>query len=111
MDFILTILINALAVWLGARILAGVEVKDFGRAVVTGLVLVLLNATLGNFLDWISTPMRWVTLGLFSFVVDAVVLMVADYFLKGLKIKNFWYALGLAVIIAVVNSLFHWIIH
>ncbi|RME10659.1 MAG: phage holin family protein [Bacteroidetes bacterium] len=111
MDFILTILINALAVWLGARILAGVEIKDFGRAVVTGLVLVLLNATLGNFLDWISTPMRWVTLGLFSFVVDAVVLMVADYFLKGLKIKNFWYALGLAVIIAVVNSLFHWIIH
>ncbi|GAB4246311.1 MAG: phage holin family protein [Saprospiraceae bacterium] len=111
MDFILTILINALAVWLGARILAGVEVKDFGRAVVTGLVLVLLNATLGNFLDWISTPMRWITLGLFSFVVDAVVLMVADYFLKGLKIKNFWYALGLAVIIAVVNSLFHWIIH
>ena len=71
----------------------------------------LLNATLGNFLDWISTPMRWITLGLFSFVVDAVVLMVADYFLKGLKIKNFWYALGLAVIIAVVNSLFHWIIH
>ncbi|MAT55502.1 MAG: hypothetical protein CMN32_13580 [Saprospirales bacterium] len=111
MDFILTILINALAVWLGARILAGVEIKDFGRAVVTGLVLVLLNATLGNFLDWISTPMRWITLGLFSFVVDAVVLMVADYFLKGLKIKNFWYALGLAVIIAVVNSLFHWIIH
>ena len=111
MDFILTILINALAVWLGARILAGVEIKDFGRAVVTGLVLVLLNATLGNFLDWISTPMRWITLGLFSFVVDAVVLMVADYFLRGLKIKNFWYALGLAVIIAVVNSLFHWIIH
>ncbi len=111
MDFIFTILVNAVAVWVGARILKGVEVADFTRALLTGLVIVLLNATLGKFLDWISTPMRWITLGLFSFVVDAVILMIADYFLKGLKIKNFWYALALAVIIAVCNSLFHWLIH
>ena len=108
MDFIFTILINAVAVWVGARAMSGVQVTDFGRAVVIGLVVALLNATIGNFLDWISTPMRWITLGLFSFVVDAVVLMLADYLLKGLKIKNFWYALALAVIISVCNGLFHW---
>lgn len=111
MDFILPILVNAAAVWVGARILNGVEVTDFSRAVLIGLVVALLNATLGSFLDWISTPMRWITLGLFSFVVDAVILMIADYFLKGLKIKNFWNALALAVIIAVFNSVFHWLFH
>lgn len=111
MELILTILVNGAAVWLGARFLRGVEVTDFTRALITGLVLAILNATLGRFLDWISTPMRFITLGLFSFVVDAVLLMVADYFLKGLKIKNFWWALALAVVVGVVNSLFHWIIH
>lgn len=111
MEFILTILINAVAVWLGARILRGVEVTDFSRAIVTGLVLALLNATLGSFLDWISTPIRWITLGLFAFVIDAIVLMIADYFLKGLKIKNFWWAVALAIVVSVVNSLAHAVIH
>jgi putative membrane protein len=110
MDFLLTIIINAVAVWLGARLLRGVEVTDFSRAVVIGLVLAILNATLGSFLDWISTPVRWITLGLFSFVVDAIVLMITDYFLKGLKIRNFWWAVALAIIVSVVNSITHAVI-
>jgi putative membrane protein len=110
MDFLLTIIINAVAVWLGAKFLRGVEVTDFSRAIIIGLVLALLNATLGSFLDWISTPIRWLTLGLFSFVVDAIVLMVTDYFLKGLKIKNFWWSLALAIIVSVVNAVTHAVI-
>lgn len=111
MEFLLTIIINAVAVWLGAQFLRGVEVTDFSRAVIIGLVLAVLNATLGSFLDWISTPVRWITLGLFSFVVDAIILMVTDYFLKGLKITNFWWALALAIIVGVVNSITHAVIY
>jgi putative membrane protein len=110
-EFIFTTLINAVAVWLGAQLLRGVKVDDFYRALVIGLVVALLNATLGSFLDWISTPVRWITLGFFSLVVDAIVLMIADYFLKGLTIKNFWWALALAIVVAVVNSVTHWMFH
>lgn len=110
-EFIFTALINGAAVWLGAQFLRGVKVTDFYRALVIGLVLVLLNASLGHFLDWISTPIRWLTLGLFSLVVDAIVLMVADFFLKGLTIKNFWWALALAVVVAVVNAFTQWMFH
>lgn len=111
MEFILTILINAVAIYAGAQFLRGVKVTDFSRALIIGLVVAILNATLGGFLDWISTPIRWITLGLFSFVVDAIILMVADYFLKGLTIKNFWWALALAIVVGVVNSLTHWIFY
>jgi putative membrane protein len=86
-------------------------VKDFPRAIIIGLVVAVLNATLGHFLDWISTPFRWLTLGLFSFVVDALVLMVADYFLKGLTIKNFWWALALALVVGMANGLVHLVFH
>ncbi len=110
-EFIITALINAVAVWLGAQLLRGVTVSDFYRAMIIGLVVALLNASLGSFLDWISTPVRWITLGLFSLVVDAIVLMIADYFLKGLTIKNFWWALALAVVVGVVNSLTQWMFH
>lgn len=107
LNFIFTVIINAVAVWFGARILRGVQVADFSRALIIGLVVALLNTTLGDFLDWISTPVRWITLGFFSFVVDAIVLMVADYFLKGLTIRNFWWALALAILVAAVNAVFH----
>ena len=111
MQIILTIIINAVAIYAGAQFLRGVKVTDFSRALIVGLVVAILNATLGGFLDWISTPIRWITLGLFSFVVDAIILMVADYFLKGLTIKNFWWALALAILVGVINSLTHWVLH
>ncbi|GIV31312.1 MAG: membrane protein [Saprospiraceae bacterium] len=110
MQFILTVLINGLAIWLGARLLRGVEVIDFVHSLITGLVVALLNATLGKFFDFITYPLQLITLGLFSFVVDAVVLMIADYFLKGIKIKNFWWALALAIVVALVNMVAHWIV-
>jgi putative membrane protein len=110
-DFIFTIIANALAIWLGAQFLRGVQVTDFVRALIIGLVVALLNITLGSLLDWISTPVRWLTLGLFSIVVDAIVLMVADYFLKGLKIQNFWWAIALAIVVSIVNAITHWILH
>ncbi len=108
-EFIITVLANTAAVWLGAQFLRGVEVTDFSRALIVGLVVALLNSTLGSFLYWISTPIRWITLGLFSFVLDALILMVADYFLKGLKIKDFWWALALAIVVALTNSFTHWL--
>ncbi len=108
-DFIITTIVNAIAVWLGAKFLKGVQVTDFSRALIIGLVVALLNATLGSILEFLTTPLRWLTLGLFSLVVDALILMIADYFLKGLKIKSFWWALALAVVAAVVNSFIHYL--
>ena len=98
MDWIIIVLFNALAVWLGARLLRGVEVQDFTRAVIVAIVLALLNATIGEFL----------TLGLVVLVVNAVVLMIADYFLKGLKIQNFWYAVALGLIVSIANGIADW---
>lgn len=96
------------AVLLGAAyLLDGVKVEDFTRAVIVAVVLSFLNATLGGFLDFITTPLRWITLGFFSLVVDAVVLMSTAYFLKGFTIKNFSWALLLAAFVAVANLLLH----
>lgn len=108
LDWIIIVLFNALAVWLGARLLKGVEVEDFTRAVIVAIVLALLNATIGEFLHWITYPLRFLTLGLIVLVVNAVVLMIADYFLKGLKIQNFWYAVALGLIVSIANGIADW---
>ena len=108
LDWIIIILFNALAIWLGARLLKGVEVQDFTRAIIVAIVVAVLNATIGKFLHWVTYPLRFFTLGLIILVVNALVLMIADYFLKGLKIKNFWYAAALALIVSVANGIADW---
>ena len=107
--FLFTILLNAVAVWLGAQFLRGVQVTDFPRALIIGLTIALLNATLGSFLTWIAWPVRILTFGLFGWVIDALILMVADYFLKGLAIKNFWWALALGIWVSAINTIFHFV--
>lgn len=104
--FIKTIIMAA--VLLGAaHFLNGVTVENFTKAIIIAVVLAFLNATMGNFLHFMTAPLRWITLGLFSLVVDAVVLMSTAYFLKGFTIKNFSWALLLAAFVAVANLILH----
>lgn len=104
MDIIIQVLINAAALFIGAQILRGVHIEDFIRAIVVAVVIGVINWFVGGFLDFITTPLRWLTLGLFALVIDAIIIKVADYFMKGLKVDNFWWALGLAAVVSVVNA-------
>ena len=104
MDLIIKVLINAAVLYGAAYILSGVEIKDAIRAIITAIVIALLNSTVGKIMDFFATPVTWLTLGLFTFVIDAIVIMIADYFLKGFQVKNFIWAVILAVILSVANS-------
>ncbi|MCO6477214.1 MAG: phage holin family protein [Phaeodactylibacter sp.] len=106
-EMIIKVLLNALALMVGAHLLKGVVIEDFTRAVIIALILSFLNATLGAFLDFITTPLRFLTLGLFAFVVDAAMLLLAAYFLKGFDIKNFVSAFFLAIILSVTNAILY----
>lgn len=106
-SFLVKILVMAVVLMGGAYLLNGVEIKDFTRALILAVVLSLLNATIGKFLHFITTPLRWLTLGLFSIVVDAVVLMIAAHFLKGFTVKNLSWAILLALFVAVANVILH----
>ena len=106
-SFMVKTLLMALVLMGAAYLLTGVDIEDFTRAVIVAFVLAILNATLGKFLYFISTPLRWITLGLFSVVVDAVVLMIAAHFLKGFSIKNFSWAVLMAIFVALANVFLH----
>ncbi|MFK7934539.1 MAG: phage holin family protein [Saprospiraceae bacterium] len=103
--FIAKTFIIALAVFLGARYLSGITAGDYVQILVIGLFIAVLNVTIGSLLDFITAPLRWITLGLFALVVDAIIIMIADYFLDTFKVKSFVWALLLAVIIALTNAL------
>jgi putative membrane protein len=105
--FLIKTLLNALALFAAAYLMRGVEIKDFWQAILVAVVLALLNATIGQILDFITMPLRLLTLGLFSFVVDALIIWIASGFFKGFKVRSFWTAIVLAVVLAIFNSILY----
>jgi len=102
MDTLINVLIAAAAFFIGGKILSGVEMKDFLQCILVALVVGFLDITLGTFL-------KIITLGLLSFSVftwflNAILILVADWFLPGFKVKNFWWALGLAAIVSIASG-------
>ena len=106
-NFILRIVLNTLALFVAAYLIKDVEIKGFGKAIIVSLVLAVLNATIGSILNTLAIPIKIITLGLFSFVIDAFIIMIAAYLVKGFEVKGFWPALWLAVLMAIVNSILY----
>lgn len=109
MEFIITILINSVAVFLTAYLLKGVTVKNFLHAVLVAIVLAIVNAIIKPILIILTIPITILTLGLFILVINALIIMLVDYLLSGFKVNNFWWALLFSIVLSIINAVLHWI--
>lgn len=107
---ILKLLVNAVAVFLAAYLLRGVEIKNFWSAILTAIVLAIVNTVIRPLMIILTIPVTIITFGLFILVINALMLMLVDAILPGLKIKNFWWALIFGIVLSVINALLSWII-
>ena len=103
-NFLIRLLISSVAVLITAYLLPGVHVEHFFWAVLVALVLGLLNVTVKPFLVIVTIPITVFTLGLFLLVINAVVILLAGYFIPGFEVDGFWWALGFSLVLSLVNS-------
>lgn len=101
---ILNWFISALAVLAVAYILPGVTVTGFFVALVVALALGLANAVIKPIAVVLTLPISILTLGLFTFVIDALLIMLAAALVVGFSVSSFWWALLYSLILSVVNS-------
>lgn len=106
MSFITNWLIAAVAIIILAYILPGIVVSGFTAALLAALVLGLLNAFMKPILVALDLPLNVATLGLFTFVINALIIMLASSAVPGFAVINFWWALLFSLILAVVNYAF-----
>ena len=107
MNIILNILVSAVAVLVTGRLLSGVTVDGFGTAILVAIVLGIVNGVLGPVLVVLTLPINFLTLGLFTFVIIGALVMLTAALVPGFKVASFWWALGFAFVLALVNSVFH----
>ena len=98
-------LLSALALWLVAQIIPGMQIRSYGTALVATVVIGLVDFTLGPILRFIAFPITFLTLGLFRLVINALLLKLASLFTPGFRIDGFLSALLGSLVLAIVTGL------
>ncbi|CAN5498905.1 phage holin family protein [soil metagenome] len=106
MNLIVRFLLSGVAVMLTAYLLPGVHVEDYWAALLVAVLISLSNVIIKPILVILTIPITVVTLGLFLLVINAVIILIVDYFVHTFSVDGFWWALAFSLILSVFNSLF-----
>lgn len=96
-------IILTIAVMVASYTLAGVYVEDFFSAFFAAAVLGLLNTFFRPILLVLTLPINVLSLGLFTFVINALLIKMASGVISGFQVADFWTAILAALIISIVN--------
>ncbi len=96
-------LLSALAVWVVSQIVPGIAVADAMSALIAALVIGFISGTLGAVLKLVTLPFAILTLGVFWLVINALMLMLASYFLAGFHVDGFISAFIGSIVLSLVN--------
>lgn len=115
--FITSWLINALSLYIVARILPGINIANLSNptafitkqglisCIIGGFILGLFNSCLKPILKFLALPLTCLTLGLFTFVITGFIFYLTSKLTPGMSVDSFWWAMGGGVVFGILNSL------
>lgn len=105
MKTIVKLLLTALAVVILAKILPGIWVDGYTSAIIVAIVLALLKIFVRPLLIFLTLPITFLTFGLFILIVNAIIVLMADYLISGFAVSSIWWALLFSLLLAVFESI------
>ncbi len=104
MRLILRVLVNAVALWVAAALFSGITLSSrFVTILIVAAIFGLVNAFLKPIATLLTVPLTILTLGLFTLVVNAVMLQITDALTSGLEVTGFWTSVGGGLVISIVS--------
>jgi putative membrane protein len=104
LQIILALILNALALIVTAYIVPGIQVANFTTAILAAVVLGVVNTFIKPILSFVTAPLTIVTLGLFAFVINAVVLFIVSAVVPGFSVSGWVPAILGAIVLSVVST-------
>lgn len=105
MRWLLYWIVNAVVLLIVSHFVQGFQISSFGSAMFAVVIIGIVNATLGLFLKFLTFPLSILTLGLFVFVIDALVLWFSSKLVPGFTVTGFKPAFIAALILALIQML------
>ena len=109
MKILINWLISTFAILCAAYLISGVHIASFITALLIALALGVVNALLRPLLLLLTLPINILTLGLFTFVINALMVLLVAWFIPGFSVASFWTALIFSIVLALINALLGWI--
>ncbi len=105
MKLILEIILMGFAMLIGAYLVPGVSVDGYGSAVIAAILIAVANATIGFILRIFTFPLNVLTLGLISFIITILMILLVDSWMDGFNTSGFFAAAILAIAIAIIKMI------
>jgi putative membrane protein len=106
-NLIIRLFVNAVALWVAAQVVDGIELpEEVGPLLLVAVVFGLVNALIKPLVFVLSLPVVLLTLGLFTIVINALMLMLTDWLMDSLTVSGFWAALLGSLLISLVSLAF-----
>ena len=103
MVLLLKWLIMTLSVGIAAYLIPGIRVDGFFSALLVALFLGIVNTLVRPLLILITLPITIMTLGLFTFVINAVLVLLASKVVHGFEVRGFWWAMLFSIVLSIVQ--------
>lgn len=107
MKYVINWVVMTLAVFISAQLLPGVSVDSFFVAFITALVLGMINLFLKPILLILTLPINIFTLGFFTLVINAFLVILASKIVSGFYVNGFWWALIFSLVMSLAHSALH----
>lgn len=107
MKLIADLLVSAISLYITSKVVSGIHLPDFFSACVAVVIMGLINFLIKPILVFFTLPITILTLGLFMFVINALIFLLVSHFTPGFTIDSFWAALIASLLYSIINSLLH----
>lgn len=104
MKLIIKLLLTALAVLVLAEILSGVSVQSYASAIIVAAVIAFLRLIVKPILIVLTLPITIVTFGLFLLIINAIIILMAGFFVGGFEVATIWWALLFSLLLSLFQS-------
>ena len=104
-SFLVRLVLNAIAFLIVSSMYGGMTVRGLWSALIAALLWGIINALLRPFLFLLTLPLNFATFGLFTFVINGIILLVTASLYDGLYLSGFFAGIIAAFLLSVVNTL------
>jgi putative membrane protein len=107
MPILINLVISGLSIFVAAQFLTGVHVDNFVTALIVAIVLTIVNVLVKPIVLLLTLPINVLTLGLFTLVINGLMVLLASAAVSGFTVDNIWWAILFGLVVSVISSILH----
>lgn len=104
MNILIRLIVSGLAVFIASYLLPGVKVDSFLTAIIVSVILGIINTIIKPILILLTLPINILTLGLFTLVINALLVLLADSLVPGFEVDGLLWALIFSLVVSIVGT-------